>query len=229
MRLLLEIGKLSNCLEAKKADAVKYLIELGADVSILDNKHHTALDYANALGLTQLIGEMSKYSTGTTDAYGNTPLHQSCYNGQSEVVKAMLAEKTVDINVCNDEGITPLYFAVMRNNLFITELLLEAGADADKKDNHGNTPLHLAARNENEHIVKRLLENGADANARTERGETALIAAAKTGNNYVAAALLSALADVSCKDTSGHTALYYAAEGGYNDIVEKLLAAGAEE
>ena len=202
---------------------------LGADASVLDNKHHTALDYANALGLTQLIEEMSKFSSGNTDAYGNTPLHQSCYNGQSEVVKAMLATKITDINVCNDEGITPLYFAVMRNNLFITELLLEAGADADKKDNHGNAPLHLAARNENEHIIKKLLEHGANVNVRTERGETALIAAAKTGNNYVVAELLLANADVSCKNTAGYTALYYATEGGYNDIVEKLLAAGAEE
>ncbi len=68
--------------EAKKAEAARYLVELGADISIMDNQNHTALDYANALGLVQLIESMSNENAGNADAFGNTPLHQACYNEQ---------------------------------------------------------------------------------------------------------------------------------------------------
>ena len=78
--------------EAKKAEAARYLMELGADSTVMDNENHTALDYANALGLVQLVEGLSKEGSGNADAFGNTPLHQACHNGQGEVIKAMLAK-----------------------------------------------------------------------------------------------------------------------------------------
>ena len=215
--------------EARKVDAVKHLVSLGADVSLKDNSDRTALDYATALGLTQLLGDLSGEGAQSADAYGNTPLHQSCYNGQSEVVKTILSAGNADINATNDEGMTPLYFAVMQNNLLIAELLLEAGADVNVRDNDGDAPLHLAAENENEYITKKLLAHGANINERNGEGETALIIAAKAGNNYIVGVLLENGADHSYADLSEHTALYYATEAGSNDIVEKLIMAGAEE
>lgn len=130
-------------IEAKKVEAVKFLIGLGADVSIMDNKNNTALDYANAFGLTQLIEEMSAPDMYTADSFGNTPLHQSCFNEQSEVVNAMLKRSEVDVNAVNNDKMTPLFIAVMRDNLLIAETLLKAGADPNLKDNKGNSPLHL--------------------------------------------------------------------------------------
>lgn len=126
--------------EARKAEAAKYLMELGADSSVMDNQNHTALDYANALGLIQLVDSLSAEGSGNTDSYGNTPLHQACHNGQGEVVKAMLAKGGMDINARNDEKMTPLYMAVLEDNLLIADLLLEAGADANISGCNGNSP-----------------------------------------------------------------------------------------
>ena len=148
-------------MEARKAEAAKYLMELGADISIMDNQNHTALDYANALGLIQLVDSLSRESSGNADAYGNTPLHQACINGQGEVVKAMLAKGDIDLNARNDEKLTPLFMAVMSDNLLIADLLLEAGADPNISGADGNSPLHIAASNENEHIIKNLLAHAA--------------------------------------------------------------------
>ena len=215
-------------IEAKKADAAKYLIELGADASAADNAGRTALDYANAYGLVQLIGNISADEAGTTDAYGNTPLHQACHNGQSEVVKAMLASGKCNINARNDGMFTPLCTAAEDDNLLIAELLLDAGADANINGEEGNTPLHYAANNGNERLVKKLIACGAKLDERNESGETALILAAHGGFNYVVGALIDGGADVTVADLDGHTALYYATEAGYNDIVEKLIIAGAE-
>lgn len=203
-------------------------MEAGADLSVMDNQNHTALDYANALGLVQLIESMSKENAGNADAYGNTPLHQACYNGQGEVVKTMLTRDDIDINARNDSKQTPLVAAVSEDNLLIAELLLDAGADPNISGQYGCSPLHVAAGNVNEHLVKRLIAAGANINERNEDGETALIIAARKGSNYIVEALIEGGADVTYADIYEHTALYYATEAGNNDIVEKLLMAGAE-
>ena len=118
-------------IEAKKAEAAKYFISIGADVTIMDNQGRNAFDYANALGLVQLMESMSQESLGNADSFGNTPLHHACYNGQGEMVKEILAKGGIDINARNDEKLTPLYIAVMQDNLMVAELLLEAGADSN--------------------------------------------------------------------------------------------------
>lgn len=113
---------------AKKVEAAKFLIAKGADVAVRDNDSRTAVDYANALGLPYFIAEVSLDTLGETDSYGNTPLHQSCYNGQSEVVKVVLARGDADVNAVNDDGHTPLFIAVRKDNVYVSELLLDAGA-----------------------------------------------------------------------------------------------------
>ncbi len=205
-----------------------YLVETGADISIMDNQGHTALDYANSLGLVQLIESLQGENGGNADSFGNTPLHHACYNDQSETVRAILGKGTDGINARNDKKLTPLYIAVMRNNIMISELLLDAGADASISGSFGDSPLLAAAYNGNQYLVKKLLEYGADANWRNDAGETALIISAQRNDNYIAGILISNGADVTCADTEGHTALYYATENGSNDIVLKLLTAGAE-
>ena len=206
---------------AKKVEAAKYLIAKGADAAIKDNENRTAVDYANALGLPYFVSEVSTDSMGETDAYGNTPLHQASFNGQSEVVKVMLAKGEADVNAVNNDGETPLFVAVDSNNIYVSELLLGAGAQPDKATNEGVCPLHAAAMNGNEHMVDVLIKHGAD-------GETALIIAARKGLNNVVSELTGKGADVTCADQNEHTALFYATESGFNEIVEILLMAGAE-
>ena len=126
---------------AKKVEAAKFLISKGADVTIRDNDNRTALDYANALGLPYFIAEVASDNMGETDSYGNTPLHQFCFNGQSEVVKVMLAREDADVNAINNDGETPLFIAVLKNNIYVSELLLDAGALPDKGTNDGCCPI----------------------------------------------------------------------------------------
>lgn len=89
------------------------------------------------------MDSLSRESSGNADAYGNTPLHQACINGQGEVVKAMLAKGDIDLNARNDEKLTPLFMAVMSDNLLIADLLLEAGADPNISGADGNSPCTL--------------------------------------------------------------------------------------
>ena len=102
---------------ARKVEAAKYLIAKGADTAVKDNNNRTAVDYANALGLPYFLTEVSTDSMGETDAFGNTPLHQAGFNGQSEVIKVMLAKGEADVNAVNNDGETPLFVAVNSNHI----------------------------------------------------------------------------------------------------------------
>lgn len=49
-----------------------------------------------------------------------------------------------DLNFKNADGETPLYVAVGRNNLKVTEYLIRLGANVNLKVQYGNTCLHKA-------------------------------------------------------------------------------------
>jgi ankyrin repeat protein len=65
-----------------------------------------------------------------------TPLHFAVRTGNGEVVK-MLIEAGAEVDLPNDEGITPLHLCLLKLsfNLEVIEMLLEAGANPDS--NHG--------------------------------------------------------------------------------------------
>ena len=91
----------------KRTTMVKFLVERGADISIKDNQEHKAIDYATANGLRDIISILTS-DIIETNITGDTPLHQACYNEQSEVVKELLKNENVLINSINDDGNTPL-------------------------------------------------------------------------------------------------------------------------
>lgn len=65
------------------------------------------------------------------NAYGNTPLHVACYNGQDVVVNELI-ECGAKVNRVNDKGFTPLHFtAASRHGALCLELLVCNGADVN--------------------------------------------------------------------------------------------------
>ena len=108
---------LIRLLDNKRSDAALFLIEQGADTEIADNSGHRAIDYATAHGLREIVICLSV--DGTSDAHGNTPLHQAVFNGQSETVRALLTASNGMLNTPNDEGETPLIIACMKGNLTV--------------------------------------------------------------------------------------------------------------
>ena len=213
-------------LDNKRTDAALFLIDRGADTEIADGNGHKAIDYATANGLREVVSRLS--AENTSDVSGNTPLHQAVYNGQSEIVRTLLASSKAMLDATNDNGETPLVMACMNGNLIVATLLLNAGADPDKALLNGNAPLHYAALSGNRHLGEALLKAKANPDVRNSNGETPLIVASKQGHNEFVALLTKHNADVNMADNLQHTALYYAGERGYNEIVEMLFENGAE-
>lgn len=95
-------------------------------------------------------------------------LHTSVSEGEYEITKYLL-ENGIDINVKNQIGLYPIYFAVDYGFIDILKLLIEYHADVDAKDSRGETLIFHAIRNNNLEIVKLLVENGANLKTKVNR------------------------------------------------------------
>jgi len=109
------------------APAMRVLLEHGADPSMQQKNHVTALMLAAGLG--RGLGTFA-------DEYASEAQ-------QVEAVKVLL-DQHVDINAANDAGQTALHFAALSMDS-VVELLVMNGAKLDIKDRQGRTPLDMAS------------------------------------------------------------------------------------
>ncbi|XP_062584602.1 ankyrin repeat domain-containing protein 49-like [Saccostrea cucullata] len=73
-------------------------------------------------------------------------------------------ENKADINLCDNDGQSPLYRAASNGDTNIVQLLLGNKADVNLCDNDGRSPLYGAFYNGHKDIVQILLENKVDVN-----------------------------------------------------------------
>ena len=79
-----------------------------------------------------------------THVYGQSELIEASKNQNSAAILELLAQGA-DINEAQGDGATALHWSIFRNNLVITDLLLQQGANVNAADDHGVTPLSLAS------------------------------------------------------------------------------------
>jgi ankyrin repeat protein len=162
-------------------------------------------------------------------AQASVPLVDAAQRGDLKAVRTLLRQAPAEVNAAQPDGMTALHWAVEREDLDMTNLLLGAGADINQTNRTGVRPLYLAARNGNAQIIERLLAAGEDANAvLTGEGETVLMLTAYTGNPAAVKVLLDHGADPNIQQFRGQTALMWAAAEGHADVVRQLLARGAD-
>ena len=125
---------------------------------------------------------------------------------------------------------TPLFWAVLYNDLPAVQKAIEDGENVDALDRDGRTPLFQAVVNDNIAIAAQLLRAGANANARDTRLETPLHFAAREYNLSLAELLLKSGAQVDAQDSHGNTPLFRAAfdSRGRGELINLLLAHGAD-
>ena len=71
-----------------------------------------------------------------------------------------LVEQGADINLCKNNGDSPLVCAIMFCNLEIVKFLVEHGADINLNNNEGDSPLKIAYKFSRD-IAEYLFEKGA--------------------------------------------------------------------
>jgi ankyrin repeat protein len=223
-------------------DAVKLLLESGADAKAKNQLDETALllcagDLRKARPLVEKGADVNAKSK-----LGRTPLMvAAACDGCSSAVKFLL-DHGADAKVKDSRGVTAINAAADANDLDSVKLLIAKGAEPDHHDDAGNTPLQSAANNCNLAEIRLLLSKGADVNAaNTFGGEvkfgkiqlvklTPLMLAATYCSTDVVKTLLDAKANVNARDIREMTPLIFAvsSESQNAAVVKLLLKAGAD-
>ena len=165
---------------------------------------------------------------GAVAGAADARLTEAVRNRDHAAVSSLL-DGGADVNAPEEDGATPLHWAVRWDDLQAADLLLRAGADAGAANDYGVTPLSLACINRNAAMVGKLLAAGADPDAATSMGETAVMTCAATGSVEAVRALLDhGAGNINAQEASqGQTALMWAVAQGYPEVVRLLLKRGA--
>lgn len=205
--------------ERGKADAIRVLLELGADIhrgerlaNDLTYLHHAAMaGSADAVRVLLAAGSDPE----ARDRAGRTAFHCAAQSDRDEG-----AATFADTNICR-----------------IVTLLIEAGANLGAADDYGTTPLHRAAENAHAEMVRLLLKHGSDPRAFDRNGYTPLhyLAHNHSRRDSMAATVTALIEGGANADTLSHpqslgrgaTPLLLAASHAPVAVVNLLLAAGA--
>lgn len=165
------------------------------------------------------------------DSNGNTLLHAAAWNGQLNVIKYLVEEKKMGVNVRDsDNGFTPLIEAIKLNKVHVFQYLLRVrGVDVNMADNQGSTPLHFAVKTGFLEVVRNLVSKGANIHAKDQHGRTALYGACdgsfdKPGRlNTVRYFIEEKGCDPFQKDNYGNTLFHAAESNGSLDVAKYLV------
>lgn len=145
-------------------------------------------------------------------------------------VRALFQKNPIHRNYYGYYKHTPLYHAVVNNDLAMVKTTVEGGGDVNFKGWGRlvyDAPLFAAAQNNNIEIMKYLLAHGANVNLPSGEGFTALHIAVADGRVEATETLLAAGADVNLRNKFGNTAICQLFESKSRPIAELLIARGA--
>ncbi|KAL7835585.1 hypothetical protein SRHO_G00279320 [Serrasalmus rhombeus] len=164
------------------------------------------------------------------DEGGASLLHHATANGNLEVIRLIVA--TVgpeELNAQDDQGQTPLHWAVEKNQEESCSLLLELGADPNILSMALMSPLHLAISRECNNLVQLLVSSGrVDVNLEGDLGNTPVMMACSHNNCQALHILFKYGAKLCHQNKLGHYAIHTVAFAGAKDAMEVILLKGEE-
>ena len=152
---------------ARKPEAVRLLIKLGANTAILENDRYDAVTVAavaNDEVTLQALLSSGASARLITSRYDGTALIAAAHLGHAGVVKQLIAAGA-PLDHVNNLHWTALIESIVLGNggarhVETLSALIKAGANTQLKDRTGNTPLALARMRGFNEMVRLLLEAG---------------------------------------------------------------------
>lgn len=151
----------------RDADAVRRLLQAGADVNAAQADGATALHWAayhGDAGLAKLLLQAGA-NPAAANREGSTPLWLAASVGDATMIETLL-ERGADANEKLPLGRRPLMLAARAGSVEAVRVLLDHGADANAKETaRGTTALMQAADQGHADVIALLIERGADVRA----------------------------------------------------------------
>jgi ankyrin repeat protein len=140
--------------------------------------------------------------------HDDTPLFISIYERNFEMLKLLLKNKNININLKNNRQQTALHIAVYNRYFDAIKLLVNYGCDTNIKDNKGNTALLMTS---DFNIINYLLKkSNVDVNIKNNDNINILFQAIEYNNYYIVDKVLEKKININEKDNYGNTALIMA-------------------
>lgn len=189
-------------------------IDLGPD-GVHKTPLSTALDCQHLTIACHLVNAERRRSPTRTQ---QTLLSWASQNGKIDVVQRINDIYTVDPNLQDGDGDTPLSKAAECGNLSMVRLLLENSAiEVNSKNKDGSTPMSRAAENRHKNVVQLL----------AAKDNVTLHSLVRMGNLKLTDYLLDCDVNPNCKDNYGSTVLHISIVFRQLKIAERLLSRGA--
>jgi ankyrin repeat protein len=141
------------------------------------------------LSLLVMLVAVGLLASGCWSAHPHSayrPIHQCAINGDAAGVAAELKQFPDELNLPEDDGLTPLHLAAENCHSNVVALLLAKGAKINVTAQDHATPLHLAAQEGCTDVVEVLLDRSAKINLRDNQNRTPLLRAEQWHQDAVA-------------------------------------------
>ncbi len=223
---------LHRAVKNETIDRVRYLLEHGADVKVLNKNGNAPLHLAILKGdvdLVKLCYNSQIINTGNESGF--TPLHLAATRGNDALIDVLRANGA-RVDTRDNLMATPLHFAAACGNVAVILCLVQKhNADIHAVDKMWATPLNYAAYSGKTEAVDCLVGLGASVNEAKGWGESPLHSAARSGSVPVIQWLIANRANIVSKSSwngRDDTVLHEVARRGHKDAISCLLSAGAD-
>ncbi|GAV03596.1 hypothetical protein RvY_13992 [Ramazzottius varieornatus] len=155
---------------------------------------------------------------------GSAALHVAAYFGHLEVVKLLLGDSNIDVDIRNSHGETPLHKAALTGRKEVVQLLADRSLSLFAVDDRGKKASDVAEDND----IRALLKDVEDIHRK--RQLVSFFSACRNGNLELIRTTLNGPGPphLQTADVDGNTALHHAAQCDQKEAATLLLQHGAD-